>query len=277
MSDALLATRHGVVTALGRRRDNEDSYLAEHPIYVVADGMGGYEAGELASQAAVAAFADLRGRSTVSPDDVADRLALAAREVSRIPVRGQGGAGTTVAVVAACEQDGEPYWLVANLGDSRVYRRTSGQLHQVSVDHSEVQEMVDSGRISPAEARSHPRRHVVTRALGPHGFLEPDYWLLPVEAGDRMLLCSDGLTGEVDDTTIDQILAIESDPQGAAEALVVAALRAGGRDNITVVVVDARLVSDAVGVADAKTAPIDLDEDADRTLPRAGVLSGGDQ
>ena len=133
---------------------------------------------------------------------------------------------------------GVPCWLVFNVGDSRTYRLTGGQLQQITVDHSEVQELVDMGQITPDEALVHPRRHVVTRALGTGTDTEADYWLIPVEPGDRLLVCSDGLTGEVSDGQLQQILSTVANPQDACAAMVQAALRSGGRDNITVLVVD---------------------------------------
>jgi protein phosphatase len=138
-----------------------------------------------------------------------------------------------------------PYWLVLNIGDSRTYRFSQGSLNQISVDHSEVQELVDAGQISRAEAAVHPRRHVVTRALGTGYETEADYWLVPVEEGDRMLVCSDGLNGELDDEQIAGILAAEPDPQAAVDELIQAALRCGGRDNVTCIVVDATNVPTA--------------------------------
>jgi protein phosphatase len=181
-------------------------------------------------------------------------------------------AGTTVSGVVMVDQNAVPYWLVVNLGDSRTYRLASGILEQLSVDHSEVQEMVDAGRITSGAARSHPRRNVVTRALGAGIVDNPDYWLLPVEDGDRILVCSDGLTGEVTDADIREMLLAHPDPQQAAEALVDAALASGGRDNVSVIVVDAWDVdSDA-------TMHMTIDEaagDMEDTIPRAPIAAGG--
>jgi protein phosphatase len=162
---------------------------------------------------------------------------------------------------------GMPYWLVVNIGDSRTYRLSQGRFEQISVDHSEVQELVDAGEITAQEATVHPRRHVVTRALGTGDETEADYWLLPVEEGDRVLVCSDGLTGEVADDAILRILSSVADPQEAVDALIQAALRSGGRDNITAIVVDARNVSNDDGTG--TTAPRLTSADGDEvTLPR---------
>jgi PPM family protein phosphatase len=143
-------------------------------------------------------------------------------------------------VVAAllAEQDGAPAWLLANLGDSRIYAVSGGELRQVSTDHSVVQELLDSGEITPAEAHTHPERHVITRALG-GPMLEPaDYFVLSLAEAERLLLCTDGISGLVDDAHIASILTQSPDPRDAADRLVAAALDAGGDDNATAVVVD---------------------------------------
>jgi protein phosphatase len=139
------------------------------------------------------------------------------------------------------------------------------------VDHSEVQELVDSGQITRAQAAVHPRRHVVTRALGTGDETEADYWLLPVEEGDRMLVCSDGLNGELDDDHITRILRSEADPQAAVDGLIQAALRSGGRDNVTCIVVDASDVTndDGGAMTAPRTAAAAEEED---TLPRTDAL-----
>ena len=136
------------------------------------------------------------------------------------------------------EDDGAPAWLLANLGDSRIYAVIRGELRQVSVDHSVVQELVDSGEITATEAHEHPERHVITRALGGPRLEPADFFVLPVTEVERLLLCSDGVSGLVDDDRIAAILAETSDPRDAADGLVAAALHAGGDDNATAVVVD---------------------------------------
>jgi protein phosphatase len=146
--------------------------------------------------------------------------------------------GTTVSGIAVVTEDGAPRWAVFNVGDSRVYRFADGELVQVTVDHSEVQELVDAGLLDPDEAARHPLRNLLTRALGSRELSEVDVWVLEPQPGERFLACTDGLTGELDDDAIAGILAAEDDPQAAAEALVAAAVSAGGRDNVTAVVVD---------------------------------------
>ena len=266
-----LRLSYGYGTDRGLRRElNEDSYIASDPVFAVADGMGGHEAGEVASGMCVRALAQLpqlaTGERTATAGVVQQYLSSADESI-----RSATGsrAGTTLSGVVVVEQMGVPYWLVMNIGDSRTYRLSQGRLSQVSVDHSEVQELVESGEITAEEAAVHPRRHVVTRALGAGDETEADYWLLPIEEGDRMMVCSDGLNGELTDGQMLEILSTVEDPQEAVDALIQAALRRGGRDNITVIVIDARNVLNDAGIA--TTAPLTAaDAEEEDTLPRAG-------
>lgn len=247
----------------GRRRPlNEDSFLAEPPLFFVADGMGGHTGGDRASAAAIDAFAELRGRPIVALDDVERAFARAVQDVSGIST-GADAAGTTISGVAVTEQAGEAYWLVVNIGDSRTYRLAAGVLEQISVDHSEVQDLVDKGEISATEAERHPRRNVITKAVGAGSYDEPDYWLLPIAPGDRIMVCSDGLSKELDAARLTQVLTEERSPQTAATRLVHEALLHGGRDNVTVVVVDALRANDREAEDDALAQLPDED-----TLPR---------
>jgi serine/threonine protein phosphatase PrpC len=231
-----------------RRETNEDSYIAVDPVFAVADGMGGHEAGEIASGICVRTLAEIPQLATGERDATAAGVQQVLLQAdARIREATGSRAGTTLSGLVVVEQMGTPYWLVLNIGDSRTYRLSRGKLSQVSVDHSEVQELVDAGEITPAEAAVHPRRHVVTRALGTGDETEADYWLLAVEEGDRMLVCSDGLNGELDDEQIAQILISEPDPQAAVDGLIQAALRSGGRDNVTCIVVDASNVANGGG------------------------------
>jgi PPM family protein phosphatase len=234
-----LVVGHGTDRGL-RRELNEDSYLAADPVFAVADGMGGHEAGEVASGMCVRALASIpqlaTGERSVTAAVLQQYLVKADDSIREAT---GARAGTTLAGAVVVEQMGMPYWLVMNIGDSRTYRFSQGKCEQISVDHSEVQELVDAGEITPEQAMVHPRRHVVTRALGTGDETEADYWLLPVRDGDRILVCSDGLTGELADEDIFQILSDVQDPQLAADELIRAALGNGGRDNITVIVVDA--------------------------------------
>ena len=231
----------GYASDRGLRRElNEDSLIAADPIFAIADGMGGHEAGEVASSICVRTLGDSPIVGKHLPEFSAEQLEALVKEADhRIREATGGRAGTTLTGAVLVREGGNPYWLVFNVGDSRTYRLSHGVLEQITVDHSEVQELVDLGQITPDEALVHPRRHVVTRALGTGNDAEADFWLIPVEPGDRLMVCSDGLTGEVADGHILQILTSVSNPQDACAALVQAALRSGGRDNVTVLVIDA--------------------------------------
>ncbi len=257
-----------------RRRVNEDALIAEFPLFLVADGMGGHEAGELASERALAAFRPLVGRPTVSIEDLAGAFAEAVTAVAGIGTRA-AAAGTTLTGVAVAEHDGAGYWLVLNLGDSRTYRMAAGELEQISVDHSAVQELIDAGRLAAEDAEQHPERHVITKAIGAGSRSEPDYWLLPAHAGDRLLVCSDGLSRELDAGHIARVLTEEVAPQAAATRLVHEALLHGGHDNVTVIVIDAQALPDD----DHPTARVpDPEEDGDEaeTVPRVKLEGARD-
>ncbi|MBU4214869.1 MAG: protein phosphatase 2C domain-containing protein [Actinobacteria bacterium] len=233
-----MRTSWGSATDRGTVREvNEDAVLTYPPVFLVADGMGGHDAGDLASRIAVEEFAQLAGQDRATGDDVRDCFDRTSARIRAEFTHGRQG-GTTVAGVALTRDEGGQFWLVFNLGDSRVYRWTVRGLEQVSVDHSVVQELMDSGVLTREEADRHPERHVLTRALGTDGPPEPDYWLLPANDGDRLLLCTDGLTRELGAADIAAVLGTRVDPQTAAVALVDEALSRGARDNVTVVVVD---------------------------------------
>ena len=225
-----------------RRRINEDSMVSQHPIFLVADGMGGHEAGEVASASALAAFEPLLGLPSVHIEDVVSVMSHARESVDALAGGPRGGAGTTLTGVLVSQHNGDGYWLVVNLGDSRTYRLAEGELEQISVDHSVVQELVDAGQMTAEEAASAAGRNVITRALGAGSDADADYWMLPASPGDRMLVCSDGLSGELDAAAIRRVLTSEADPQDAAEQLVQEALANGGRDNVTAIVIDALAV-----------------------------------
>ncbi|MFK4731009.1 protein phosphatase 2C domain-containing protein [Agromyces mediolanus] len=222
------------------RRANEDSALAEWPVFLVADGMGGYEAGDRASAAVVEAFRrHVAGRPYATVASVRDALSAAADEVAKVAAETDRGAGSTVTgvVLIEDEDEGEPAWLVFNVGDSRVYRHHGTELEQLTIDHSLGQELIDRGAMRREDLASFDRRNVITRAIGAPDSTA-DSWLLPVVNGERLLLCSDGLTAEVSDEGIRATLTMSGRPESAAQALVQRARQAGGRDNITVVVVD---------------------------------------
>lgn len=227
-------------TDIGHVREvNEDSFLASEPVFLVADGMGGHNAGEVASAIVVDEFLRLVGTHTIELDAVADALVAAYERIASIDDPSTRSAGTTVAMVTLTEHEGEPQWLVMNLGDSRVYAIRNGEFSQVSVDHSVVQELVDRGEITAEQARIHPYRNMITRALGAGPDARPDFWLLDAHVGDTFLLCSDGVSGEVADDRIREILTEEAGEISAAQRLVDEALARGGRDNATAVIVTA--------------------------------------
>ncbi|WP_240792304.1 MULTISPECIES: PP2C family serine/threonine-protein phosphatase [unclassified Salinibacterium] len=230
------------------RRLNEDSILAAPPVFLVADGMGGHSFGDRASQSVVATFRSTLGtvdapspESVVATIDSANEALMAMREPGEDSV-----SGTTLTGLVLVSTVSGYRWMVFNVGDSRVYRWDGRALEQVTVDHSAVQELLDAGQITTLEALSHPHRNVVTRAIGVHDEVDVDVWLLPVTGKQAFLVCSDGLSRELADDQIAQILA-GHDPEGSgstvAERLVEAALAAGGRDNVSVIVVESQMLA----------------------------------
>jgi PPM family protein phosphatase len=261
----------GASTDVGMvRQQNEDSFLAEETLFVVADGMGGHNAGEVASALAVTT---LKAGARLGIDDAEVFRELVQQANSAIYTASlddstQSGMGTTVTALSIVEGE-EPRVLVANVGDSRAYLWRSGALSRLSVDHSYVQELVNEGIITPEAARVHPRRNIVTRALGIDRSVNVDVFSHLVRTGDRIVLCSDGLVDEVADTEIAKILGQHSDPQETAEALVMVANTNGGRDNTTVIVVD---VLDDISEPIASTAP---DNTAPMQSPSVDAVSVG--
>lgn len=224
-----------------RRTVNEDSVLVGPPVFAVADGMGGHAAGDKASAAVVERLAALgteAERGYLKLDRLTGALAAAADDIEDFAAHIAVGAGTTVTGVVLALEDGEPHFAVFNIGDSRVYLLADGEFSRVTRDHSVVQEMVDAGLLDAADAEHHPDSNVITRAVGFREAPRPDLWMLPMRPGMRLLLCSDGLTKEVDDARIRRMLADEGTAAATADALMDAALAAGGRDNVTVVVLD---------------------------------------
>ena len=241
--------RWAAATDVGQvRTANEDALLAQPPIFVVADGMGGHERGADASANVVAAFEALVGGGWVSVQALTSVIGRASSEVISLGATAASAPGSTLTGVGLSWHEGVPSWLVFNVGDSRVYHCLGGLTVQVTVDHSRFQDLVDSG-VPEAEAGRRATRNVITRAVGGGARTAPtaDKWLIPAQAGDRLLLCTDGLTGEVTDQLISAILASSTTAQEAADELLKAALAAGGRDNVTVVVVDALAVNGSAG------------------------------
>jgi len=223
-------------TDTGRqRRANEDALLSRSPLFVVADGMGGAQAGEVASQIAVEAFK--RGlRNSLEPEAALAELTREANarihELSHSHTE-QAGMGTTLTAMYVGEQD----VAIAHVGDSRAYCLRDGELIRLTDDHSLVDELMRQGRLTPEEAEEHPQRSVITRALGPEGTVEVDTRSFHARAGDVYLLCSDGLTTMVSERELTRVLREHRQLRGAGEALIAAANAAGGRDNITVLLV----------------------------------------
>ncbi|WP_370544754.1 PP2C family serine/threonine-protein phosphatase [Frigoribacterium sp. VKM Ac-2530] len=229
------------VTDVGlRRAHNEDSYVAEAPVFVVADGMGGHSAGDVASDAVVRRIAEAAVRDSLSTDELEEALRRATADIAVAAAETELGVGTTATGVFLSGEDGEAEFTVFNVGDSRVYLVADGALQQITVDHSVVQEMVDAGLLRAEDAESHPDSNVITRAVGFDVDQRPDYWRIPARAGLRLLVCSDGLTKELSGSDIERVLAEQPESHAAASALVRAAVEAGGRDNVTAVVVDVR-------------------------------------
>jgi serine/threonine protein phosphatase PrpC len=229
----------GAATDIGRRRDhNQDSVLALSPIFAVADGMGGHSSGDVASAAVVSRLAETISTEFADQDAIETALRAATADIMLAEDEQQRGVGTTVTGAALTLQGGIPYWAVFNIGDSRVYMFEHNEFRQVTVDHSVVQEMVDGGLISAEQAESHPENNIITRAVGFNADPIPDYWLIPLRPGLRLLLCSDGLNKEVGNERLRLHLAAGLSASETAQALVDAALAAGGRDNVTTVVVD---------------------------------------
>jgi protein phosphatase len=243
----MVELRWATATDRGRvRSENEDSFLAAPPVFLVADGMGGRAGGAEASRLAVAAFERFRAGDPPSAEEVLAAVADANSAILEAATQpGFEGMGTTLVGLVQVAEGDAACWLAFNIGDSRLYRlgpaRGGGdgnRLEQVTVDHSEVQELIGAGLIGADQRRGHPRGHLITRALGIRRRPQVDTWVLTREAGERFLLCSDGLSDEVPDDEIARLLAAGPEPVEAANLLVQAAVEAGGRDNVTVVVVE---------------------------------------
>jgi PPM family protein phosphatase len=234
----------GAQTDVGRTREtNEDGYLAEDPLYAVADGMGGHRAGEVASRMALEALAEVEPDG--GPHSLPERVKAANRVVHQRASEDKDleGMGTTL---TALVMDGSEA-RIAHVGDSRAYLLRDGELKMLTEDHTLVRRMVTEGKLTTEEAERHPQRSILTRALGVDAEVDVDEMTVRLRGGDRLLLCTDGLTSMLGEDRIADILRSESDPQAAADALVEAANEAGGQDNITVVVLDLEGVSGSPG------------------------------
>lgn len=230
----LKATETTVATDVGRqRRDNEDSSYASGSVFVVADGMGGAQSGEVASKIVVDAFSSGLPETGTAEERLAVVVQRANREIherSRSEAA-NAGMGTTV---TAAYLDGDAI-AIAHVGDSRAYLLRDGELRRLTEDHSLVEELVRGGRLTEEEAAEHPQRSVITRALGIEPIVEIDTWTYPLRPGDVVLLCSDGLTSMVSEQQLQRVVVAAPTLNEAAQRLIDAANEAGGRDNITVV------------------------------------------
>ena len=239
------------------RQSNEDAFSAEGELFIVADGMGGHNAGEVASALAVTTMKSGARNGLTEPSQFRELVQQANTAIytASLDDSAQSGMGTTVTALAVLPGE-EPRVMVANVGDSRTYVWRNGRLDRISIDHSYVQELVNEGIITPEEARTHPRRNIVTRALGIDRSVQVDVFTYEVRTGDRLVLCSDGLVDEVSDAEISKVIGQHSNAQECAEALIMVANTNGGRDNTTVVVVD---------IADDISEPVAVIPDNDDT------------
>jgi PPM family protein phosphatase len=236
--------RVGAATDVGKvRTRNEDSYLIDEPLFVVADGMGGHRGGDVASRLTVGTLQEAQPQRDPSGAALLDAVRSANRIVNERSAsdRDLRGMGTTVTALQASGDSGR----IAHVGDSRAYLLREGALQQLTQDHTLVQQMVDEGNLDADEAERHPARHIMTRALGVDEQVAVDQLTLDLHPGDRILLCSDGLTGMLSADDIRDLMERETDPQQTADALVQLAVERGGEDNVTVVIVDVESGDDA--------------------------------
>lgn len=232
----VVSSYYGSRTEVGHVREhNEDSLTVLPPLFAVADGMGGHEAGEIASEITINTLNDLAPESA-DAEALARAVVAANLNVIKAPSQGIGreGMGTTL-TAAILEKE---RLIIAQVGDSRAYLLHNGSLQQITRDHSLMADMIEAGQLTEAEARVHPNRSVITRAIGSDPHMQPDLYELNVETGDRLLLCSDGVCGMIEDSEIASIMRQAPSAQACADQLVEAALQAGGFDNATAVVVD---------------------------------------
>ena len=217
------------------RGHNEDSFLVQPPLFAVCDGMGGHAAGEVASSIAVQTIG---AQAPIHADDILLGAAVEAANAAVIEGAATGKGKPGMGCTASCVLIENNKMAIAHVGDSRIYLLHHGTLVRLTHDHSYVEELVDAGEIPADEARVHPSRSIITRALGSDPDMYADHFTLDVSTGDRLIVCSDGLSSMVEDSEIEAIAVSSVTPQSAADNLTSAALSAGGHDNITVIVVD---------------------------------------
>lgn len=231
----LRVASHSERTDVGRQRQaNEDSYLARPPLFVVADGMGGAQAGEVASLTAIQAFQE--GLPEGSPESgLVNRISQANRTIFEQARADQSLSGMGTTITAAALDPGREHVAIAHVGDSRAYRLRQGILQRLTRDHSLVEEMRRRGQITEAQAEDHPQRSIITRALGPEPEVQVDVQSVAADPEDVFMLCSDGLTTMLGDEQIKDLISGATSLEAATRALIDEANRAGGRDNITVI------------------------------------------
>jgi len=253
----------GAATDIGQVREgNEDSFLVVAPLYAVADGMGGHRGGEVASNLALETVQGMFERKEGS---LADQVVEANRAVFDRSQNDRSVSGMGTTLTAALVDEGRVH--LVHVGDSRAYLLRGGELAQLTEDHTLVHRMVMEGEISQAEAETHPHRSILTRALGVDQSVQVDEGDVEVAAGDRLLLCTDGLTGMVPEGQIREILLESAEPQEAVEKLVKVANRAGGIDNITAVILD--FSEDGSGLDETKRSAIPQQPTMERPPPPA--------
>jgi len=236
-------TDKGAIRAL-----NEDSILAVPPVFVVADGVGGSDGGEVASALVVEEFGELARRPVIDADGVREAIERANTRVRALHGDQLHGASSTAVGAVGVMSEDEPYWVVFNIGDSRIYRLPAvapddepdreRELVQISVDHSHVQELVDAGVITAEEAETHPDRNLVTRAVGGEETAEADFWMIPMVPGDRWLICSDGLLSDLSLEAVQDRVRQPTSADETARDLIAMALRAAVSDNVSAIVID---------------------------------------
>jgi len=257
-ADGRLCVTTASRTSAGRVRDhNEDSLLDVDGVYVIADGMGGHAAGDVASALAIETLAKLATAFPLTSAQLVEAVRTANSRIVEDAVQNteRSGMGTTCVGLVATTFSGLAHWLGFNVGDSRLYELTPAAIRRLSVDHSEVQELIDAGRIQPEEAFTHPLRHVVTRSLGTEPCPPVDVWMFPAVSGITFLLCSDGLTDELTEDAVHRIFLASTDLDDLARGLVAAAEDAGGHDNVSVVLVRVDAESEQLHSDEADTNP----------------------
>ena len=240
----LRVAEHAELTDTGRqRRANEDAFLASAPLFAVADGMGGAQAGEVASATAIEVLSGGLGEGESVEQRLSESVRQANSQIHALSVADDERAGMGTTVTAA--YIGENNVTLVHVGDSRCYRWRDGTLERLTDDHSLVEEMVRQGQLTEEQALDHPQRSIITRALGPESVVEPDAQTVGARDGDLLLLCSDGLSTMISDEQIAKVLAHDEPLKATTHALVAAANEAGGRDNITVVLMRLEVLGDA--------------------------------